>query len=377
MPDPTDNDTRDGEEDEIDLPPDPSITKELFEQWRAPRRGTSNPEPSNNPVWEWLIRCRWNAWRASQHFQCPSACEFGPGWCFDRFGQTKTSLTDGRTVHIAGEHEDHYDPDFFIYNDVVVQHPNGVLEIFNYPVEAFPPTDFHTASLVGNQIIIIGNLGYDEERQPGTTPVFVLNLTNFEISRSETSGTSPGWLFKHWATLSADCRSIVVSGGKIQSADGHGRENIDDWVLHLEDFRWEKLTDRKWQQFRLVRKDGGRFHLFEIQMAVWSRQIPFHDPGKDRLGELTREFGTEPDLDLFPRLYTPNLPHESIPDDGNEFGIHRIRIDGIVVKYHEGMHWIHVTIEGELSSETVAALQSDLQQKLCALENATCEWIHL
>ena len=45
---------------------------------------------------------------------------FGPVWCFNRFGGTVTKLPDGCFVHIGGEHEDFYDPDFCIYNDVIV-----------------------------------------------------------------------------------------------------------------------------------------------------------------------------------------------------------------------------------------------------------------
>lgn len=41
---------------------------------------------------------------------------FSPVRCFQRFGSTVTVLPDGRLVHIGGEHEDEYDPDFCIYN---------------------------------------------------------------------------------------------------------------------------------------------------------------------------------------------------------------------------------------------------------------------
>ena len=71
-----------------------------------------------------------------------------PVWSFDRFGQSMNILPDGR-VFIAGEHEDDYDWDFRIYNDVVVAAPNGDIEhIFGYPPEIFPPTDFHAAVFV-------------------------------------------------------------------------------------------------------------------------------------------------------------------------------------------------------------------------------------
>src|SRR4030095_3708284 len=195
------------------------------------------------------------------------------------------------------------------------------------------------------RIILIGNLGYQSDRRPGTTPVFILDLDSFRISTPKPLGTPPGWLFKHQATLSTDGHSILIAGGKLELSDDSGCENIDDWLLHLDDFRWGRLTDRKWQQWRLVRKDGERFHLFQFQFAIWRQTIDLPEEAKSKPGELTAELGVEPDLSLFPQLFAPNLPHESLPDDDNEFKVHRIRIDGIVVKYHEGMHWIHLTIE--------------------------------
>ena len=150
----------DQEPDDTETPIDPAVTADLFREWRTPRFGRANPERMNNPVWEWLIRSRLDAYSATQKLSGSSALEDGPGWCFNRFGQSSTKLPDGRTVLIAGEHEDHYDPDFNIYNDVVVRHPDGKVDIFGYPVEVFPPTDFHTATLVGSRIIIVGCLGY-------------------------------------------------------------------------------------------------------------------------------------------------------------------------------------------------------------------------
>lgn len=61
---------------------------------------------------------------------------------FRRFGRSSTLLADGRLVLIGGEHEDSYDSDFCIYNDVVVRHPDGRLEVFGYPKEVFPRQTF-------------------------------------------------------------------------------------------------------------------------------------------------------------------------------------------------------------------------------------------
>ena len=93
-------------------------------------------------------------------------------------GQPSVTLPDGREVYIAGEHEDHYDPDFYIYNDVVVM-DGDQCDILGYATDIFLPTDFHTATLVRDEIILIGNLGYPEDRDPTTTQVFRLNTRDW------------------------------------------------------------------------------------------------------------------------------------------------------------------------------------------------------
>jgi len=99
-----------------------------------------------------MINSGVNAWTARDTFEDKDYTT--PVWCFDRFGTTITELPDGRIVEIAGEHEDYYDVDFCIYNDIVVHQGNGTYQIFGYPQDVFPPTDFHTATLVGEYIYI-------------------------------------------------------------------------------------------------------------------------------------------------------------------------------------------------------------------------------
>jgi hypothetical protein len=213
-----------------EVPLDPAVTRKLFREWRSPRFGRFNPERMNNPVWEWIIRCQLSAYGVSQRLKGPSAFNAGPGWCFQRFGQSSTSLPDGRVVLIGGEHEDSYDPDFYIYNDTVVRHPDGRLEIFGYPKRVLPPTDSHSATLVGSRIILVGCLGYPEERKAGTTPVFSLDLNTFAITPVATSGSAPGWIHAHTAVLSDDGASILVRGGKLDRGpkDASLVENLDD-----------------------------------------------------------------------------------------------------------------------------------------------------
>ena len=297
----------------------------------------------------------------------------GPGWCFARYGQSKTRLPDGRIVLIGGEHEDYYDPDFFIYNDVVVGHPDGEIEIFGYPKDVFPPTDFHSATLVGDRIVILGNLGYPEARKLSLTQAFILDLASFAVTPVRTSGISPGWLHGHTATLSDDSGSILVSHGKVirDGDDGSLVENIDDWRLQLADWRWEQLSDRRWPRWEILRADGKRNHLWEIEQALWSRSVGRAVELQRELAKLEGELGACPDLDLFEVLFRPPVPYEPMPQVEKEHRVIRIKIEGIVVRYVHNWHSVQVTIEGDMDRASADAMTSDLVRKMSALENAS------
>src|SRR6218665_1828771 len=92
--------------------PPETLSREEFLAWRAPRDVQAGPQSLDNPTWHWLVRTRLSAYGGNHHFKGPSSREAGPAWCFDRFGMSQTALPDGRVVYVAGEHEDHYDPDF-------------------------------------------------------------------------------------------------------------------------------------------------------------------------------------------------------------------------------------------------------------------------
>jgi hypothetical protein len=368
------NDDEDSEDFPSAEPPPASLTREIFLEWRSPRRGKVQAERMNNALWEWLIPSRWNAWRINQHFEGPGIFEAGPGWCFDRMGRSTTELPDGRKVLIAGEHEDSYDPDFFIYNDVVLLHPGGEIEILGYPPEVFPPTDFHTATLAGQRIVVIGNLGYPKDRKTGITQVAVLDLKTFAFTLVEPADAGPGWLHKHTAELSGDGASILVRGGKIDPGPGDKPllENIDDWCLHLGEWRWERLTDRRWPRCEVRRKDKKGLHLFEIGQAKWSRDMRWEDAAES-LKKVEEALGKPPDFELVDRLYRPDTPHQPIEDREGEYGVKRIQFDGVVVRYVEDSWAIQITVEGTLPEETINAVAEDLRGKLAALENADCE----
>ncbi len=221
------------------LIPRQKITPEIFEAQAHQRFGVLNPEPVTCEFWMEMVRTGMSAYSGYEvHGDGPQSYGESPIWCFDRFGMSTTELPGNVWVQIAGEHEDYYDPDFCIYNDVVVHDGKGNAQFYVYPREVFPPTDFHTATLVEDAIILIGNLGYVESRPTGRTQVLRLNLKDFSIDRIETSGETPGWISRHRARLNGN--RIVVWGGKVW--DGSDYVAMDGaYALSWATGIWEKL----------------------------------------------------------------------------------------------------------------------------------------
>lgn len=225
-----------------------NVSAEEFQTFRSRRFGAHNPEVMNNPFWDGMIRFGGNAYLAEVRIlgDRDYTARRGPVWCADRFGQSLTFLADGRLVQIAGEHEDGSDPDFCIYNDVFVHAPDGGITIYGYPETVFAPTDFHTATLVDSFIYVIGSLGYRGTRRFGETPVCRLNVRTFQMEPLETTGDTPGWIYKHRAMLSA-ARQIVVSGGLV-ATEAAGEEvhseNAGVYALALDTLTWTKQEQR-------------------------------------------------------------------------------------------------------------------------------------
>ena len=333
------------------LEPPPNLSREEFLAWRSPRTVSDNPTRLDNPLWHWLVRTRWSAYQANEKLHGPSSIEAGPMWCFDRFGMSKTLLPDGRLVHIGGEHEDHYDPDFHIYNDVTVIDPEGNIAIHAYPRADFPPTDFHSATLVGESIVIIGCLGYREQRMAGTTPVYRLALDTMRISKVEAGGDAPGWIHRHRAALREGSLEIVVTGGEVwRGQDRSMAENIDTWSLNLATGQWSRLTALDWQRWTMRRVDRKPNRLWNVRQELWHRKHAW--PGLESYWK----FDDEPDFEALAALYT-HVDGAPLAQAGPKHNEYRVVIDGVTLRFTEENHLVQAIVEGRLSDDRLLALQ--------------------
>lgn len=331
--------------------PPPSISHEEFLAWRSPRVVTRSPTRLDNPLWHWLVRTRHSGYSANAVMHGPSASTAGPMWCFDRFGKSETTLEDGRAVHIGGEHEDYYDPDFYIYNDVVVIDRDGSIAINGYSRELFPPTDFHSATLVGGAIFMIGCLGYQHQRMVGSTPVFRLELDTMTIEPVVTRGQAPGWIHQHTAELTDDGETIVVRGGELWlGSERTMQENIDAWSLNTATGTWTRLSALDWQRWTMLRKDRRRNRLWDTRQERWN-----HDHASLGL-ESYWKHAEAPDFDALNALYRLE-PTTTAPQQGSEHNIFLTRIDGITVRFKEDAWSVQAMVEGRLSEARLDELQ--------------------
>lgn len=255
----------------------------------------------------------------------------------------------------------------------MVRHPDGRLSIFGYPREVFPPTDFHSATLVGDRIILIGSLGYVGDRAPGRTQVLALDVATFAVTAIATGGDAPGWISGHTATLTEDGGAIVVRSGTLELGEGRPRvENIDDWRLDTGTWQWQRLTDRRWPRRELRRADGRPNHLWDLEQACWYRSVGLADELAQQRERLRLELGDLPDLDLFEQLFRPSVAHESLPDEQDSYNTTRITVAGVVVRFVDDGRSLQMTVEGDLPEPAVDAIAEELRGKLSALERAAC-----
>lgn len=219
------------------------ISTAEFAHGRERRFGHHNPEIFAEPFWHAMIRSGATGYDATRTFAGPASFDGGPVWCAHRFGQSLTFLPNGCIVQIAGEHEDSYDPDFCIYNDVFLHEPDGRLTIYGYPESVFPPTDFHTATLLGQYIYLIGSAGYKGSRQYGRTPVYRLDIETFAIERLECSGAAPGWIYRHLAKLRSPYE-IEITSGTLITSEGDTEQhaaNTSSFVLDVRERTWWRV----------------------------------------------------------------------------------------------------------------------------------------
>jgi hypothetical protein len=147
----------------------PLVSREQFLAGCRIRFGQTNPDLISDPYLEYMIRTGHDPFFVRRDLGLPTnRSSADADWCFHMHGATNTLYRGRFILSIGGTVEDSSDPDFQIYNDVIVQDLSGRIWIYLYPRHVFPPIDFHTATTIQDDaIVLIGGLGYPEDRSFG------------------------------------------------------------------------------------------------------------------------------------------------------------------------------------------------------------------
>ena len=212
------------------------ISAALYRAHKNPRCGKANPERGDNPFWLEMVRRQWPPSRARLHFgdfappqpevvYSDDDTDLGSGapeygtpeaaarmarisadvergklvrtiddvvWTAVREDALELELSDGRTLLIGGEIADYGDEyaDPWVYNDVIVTHPGGAIEILIYPNEVFPHLARSACAAAGKDVYIFGIIDRKSHPERSRGPV-VLRLDSLSYEIVELSAAAP------------------------------------------------------------------------------------------------------------------------------------------------------------------------------------------
>lgn len=250
-------------------------------------------------------------------------------------GKSLTNLPDGSTVIIGGVLRG------TVKNTVCVLSPQKQRH-FIYPPHILPPISHHTATVLGNDLWLIGNRHAGEY---GRTPVYRMNLRSYQVV-PVASRNHIGVVYGHKSHVQNG--KIVITGRQIvkETPDGMAvYDNLDDWAFNPQTLRFDKLHERVGRIFAAERADGSALTC-----------------------------GKFPDS-----LTAPPVPHRSHCgknlQDGKTLGVIQIETDdaaGVRVRYALYPNAVHLYVLGRLPDGVLDCLTQHLCLQLESLENFTC-----
>ncbi|MCP5159845.1 MAG: hypothetical protein H6974_02680 [Gammaproteobacteria bacterium] len=145
-------------------------------------------------------------------------------------------------------------------------------------------------------------------------------------------------------------------------------ENIDDWSLDLASGTWSRIVHRAWPRWVIFRSDKRANRLWEIRQALWDLTVGWEDSYKKAVGRLEEALGFLPDVRAVEQLFRPDVAHDVLPGLKEEYGVYRIRLEGVTIRFVEEHHCIWLTIEGCLPQALAERLVEGVRRKVAALE---------
>lgn len=323
-----------------------------------------SPQMNSGDIFQWRMREDFSPYQIRCHLQEMGYTIKQPIWTFLlRMGQSVTELPDGTKVSIAGEYEDYYDPDFKIYNDVMIQKMNGEIQLWHYPIEQFPPTDFHTAyyDQVTHSIFLIGNLGYPENRKEDSTQVLRLNLNTLEIEKLECFGNIPSWLHHH--------EMKVINQHELEFSNGHVIKNkkylrnLYTWRLNIRTLEWSLPKQTIFDHWTLKSEHYYGFPFFECHQLLWDEENITAEEFEQSKQKIINHLGYLPNYKVYRWLYIP-LDDAIITQDEHEYSKYISNLYGYTLWYFENDDLMQAVFPDHIPYDFQKFLLNDLVYRL-------------
>ena len=142
---------------------------------------------------------------------------------------------------------------------------------------------------------------------------------------------------------------------------------------------WSKVETKGFRRWLLVREDEGYNDLWAIGQVVGAMRNSRDDRFAAQYQAEFAKRGHVVDATLFNSRFSPPIPHspvDPIPEQDSH-RVHRLLVEGVMVRIVEGMDEIAVTVEGDLGSELLQSLQQFGREIYSALEGGPYKIIQL
>lgn len=104
-----------------------------------------------------------------------------------------------------------------------------------------------------------------------------------------------------------------------------------------------------------------------MRHALWYQGLGWKDDFAQQKERLVSRMGFAPDLELVRSLYRLDPSVVELPAREDEFGIFRVAVDGVTVRFNEDGFRVRAVVEGTLSEQRLEALQTSVLEKLARL----------
>jgi hypothetical protein len=142
-------------------------------------------------------------------------------WTAVREEALRVALPDGRRLLIGGEVLDFGDEyaDPWHYNDVIVTHADGAIEILTYPLEVFPHASDLVGVVKGADVFVFGTFHWKRHLDRSRRPVVLrLDSSSYRIE-SLSAAAPPVWLNLYEGCEVRDANRVVLPIVRMDEAD--------------------------------------------------------------------------------------------------------------------------------------------------------------